>query len=277
VIVLSLALATAAAFTWHDAEGKLELRENGRPVLVYNYGPQLKNGAPELKRRSGYIHPLWAPNGVVVTDDFPRDHWHHRGVFWAWPVVRRDGKQYDIWTLTGGIESRFSKWLQKKQGTTAELAVENQWVIAGTPVLRETIALVVNPASGNQQRIGFTLTFEALGGPIELAGSPDDEKGYGGFSVRFAPRTDTVIRPDKGVEARDTDMVPHPWAELLANYGGKAARLRIDQDQSNPGHPAGWCLRNYGFLGVNYPGLRPLRLDPGKPVKLRYEVTVAGE
>jgi hypothetical protein len=192
-------------------------------------------------------------------------------------VIRRNGKQYDIWTLTGGIESRFSKWLYQKQGATAELGVENQWLIGGDPVLRETVGMVVEPTTGNHRRIRFALTFEALGGPIELAGSPDDNKGYGGFSVRFAPRTETVIRTDGGVETRDTDMVPHPWAELQANYGGKPARLRIDQDPSNPGYPAGWCLRNYGFLGVNYPGLQPLRLEPGKPVKLRYEVTVAGE
>ena len=71
MIALTFALA-ASVFTWHDGDGRLELRENGQPVLAYNYGPQLQNGAPEIKRRSGYIHPVWAPNGAVVTDDFPR-------------------------------------------------------------------------------------------------------------------------------------------------------------------------------------------------------------
>jgi hypothetical protein len=274
--MLPLALA-AAAFTWTDAGGKLELRDNGKPVMSYVYEKQLANGAPEVKRRSGYVHPVWAPNGVVVTDDFPKDHWHHRGIFWAWPIVRHEGKTFDIWTLTGGIDSRFVRWLHKKDGGTGALGVENCWYIGDRQVIRETVSMTAHPAENNQRRIDFTLTLEAVGGPIELVGSPDDRKGYGGFSARFAPRTETVVRTDAGVEAKDTDMVPHPWAELEANYGGKKATLRIAQSKDNPGYPAGWCLRKYGFLGVNYPGLEPLRLIPGKPLTTRYEVTVSGE
>src|ERR671921_135578 len=104
----------AIGFTWHDAGGRLELRENTQPVMTYNYGMQLRNGAPDVKRRSGYVHPVWAPNGAVVTEDFPKDHWHHRGIFWAWPYVDFEGKRRDMWTLTGGIQSRHEKWLEKK-------------------------------------------------------------------------------------------------------------------------------------------------------------------
>lgn len=273
---LTLALA-AAAFSWTDAGGRLELRDNGQPVLAYVYEKQLANGAPEIKRRSGYIHPVWAPNGAVLTDDFPRDHWHHRGIFWAWPVVRHGDRKLDLWTLTGGIDSRFVKWLRRKDGATAELGVENAWYIADKQVLREQVQIAIQPVRGNARKFEVSLRLEAMGEPVELVGSPDNNKGYGGFSVRFAPRTETVIRTEAGVEARDTDMVPHPWAEIEANFGGKKARLRIDQSPENPGYPAGWCLRKYGFLGVNYPGLQPLRLEPGKPLTLRYVVTVAGE
>jgi hypothetical protein len=110
---------------------------------------------------------------------------------------------------------------------------------------------------------------------IELQGTPDQNKGYGGFSVRFAPRTNTVVRTDTGVEAMDTDMVPHAWAEIEATYGGNRARVRVTDDQANPGHPNGWCLRRYGFLGVNFPGNNAITLQKGKPLELRYVVTVA--
>jgi AcrR family transcriptional regulator len=39
---------------------------------------------PEKFRRSCYIHPLYGLDGEVMTEDFPVDHRHHRGVFWAW-------------------------------------------------------------------------------------------------------------------------------------------------------------------------------------------------
>jgi hypothetical protein len=110
--------------------------------------------------------------------------------------------------------------------------------------------------------------------PFGLAGMRDG-KGYGGFNIRFAARENTVVRTDKGVEKKDTDLAPHPWAELEATYEGRRARVRVESDPKNPGFPEGWCLRNYGFLGVNYPGLKPVSMQPGKPVTFRYTVTVA--
>jgi hypothetical protein len=269
-----IALAVAfAAFTWVDSDGRLELRESGQPVIAYNYAQQLRNGAPEVKRRSGYVHPVWAPNGAVVTDDFPRDHWHHRGIFWAWPVIDYGGRKYDMWTLTGGITGKHEKWLDKKDGSQARLAAENGWYVGEDRIARETVRLTVEPLKGNERRMHYEITLEALK-PFTMAGMQDG-KGYGGFNVRFAPRTGTVVRTDKGVEAKDTDLVPHAWAELEAAYDGKRARLRIESESTNPGHPQGWCLRHYGFLGANHPGLAHVRMEPGKPMKLRYIVTVA--
>jgi hypothetical protein len=263
----------AGVLTLQDTGGRLEVREDGNPVITYNYGMQLRNGAPEVKRRSGYVHPVWAPNGVVVTQDFPKDHWHHRGIFWAWPYIEFEGKRRDMWTLTGGIQARHEKWLEKKGGQTAVIAAENGWYFGTQKIATEMVRIRVEPLKGLARRMHYEITLQAVK-PFEMAGMQDG-KGYGGFNVRFAPREDTVVRTDKGVEARDTDLVPHAWAELEATYQGKRARLRIDSDPKNPGYPEGWCLRSYGFLGANYPGIQPVHMEPGKPVTLRYTVTVA--
>jgi hypothetical protein len=37
-------------------------------------------------------------NGNILTEDFPKDHLHHRGVFWAWhQVLIGDKKMGDAW------------------------------------------------------------------------------------------------------------------------------------------------------------------------------------
>ena len=41
--------------------------------------------------RSNYFHPLYDLDGNVLTEDFPKDHIHHRGIFWAWHQVRING------------------------------------------------------------------------------------------------------------------------------------------------------------------------------------------
>jgi Methane oxygenase PmoA len=75
----------------------MQLQERGAPALIYNYGPQWKQGAPEDRRRCRYIFPFYTPAGVSMLDDFPQDHFHHRGLFLAWPVVETGGKTYDLW------------------------------------------------------------------------------------------------------------------------------------------------------------------------------------
>src|SRR5437879_2611840 len=107
---LALAAWSAIAqepFAWKDlGGGRIELNEHGKPALVYNYGPQWKEGAPEDRRRCCYIFPVYTPAGVSMLDDFPKDHPHHRGLFWAWPVVEAGGKRYDSWmTMTAKYRS----------------------------------------------------------------------------------------------------------------------------------------------------------------------------
>ncbi|UCF15923.1 MAG: PmoA family protein, partial [Phycisphaerales bacterium] len=57
------------------------ITEGSDNVMVY----QRKHKSLDGKyTRANYIHPLYGLDGQVLTEDFPRDHPHHRGVFWAW-------------------------------------------------------------------------------------------------------------------------------------------------------------------------------------------------
>jgi hypothetical protein len=270
-LALLLPAAGFGQFAWKDlGDGRLELSENGKPALVYNYGPQLKAGAPENKRRCCYVYPLYTPAGVSMLDDFPRDHWHHRGLFWAWPVVKADGKTYDEWmNLTAA--PREPKPPVTAGGANATLEAADVWTADGKDIVRENVKLTVLPASGEVREMDVTLRLEAVGGPVTLQGSREPSKSYGGFSARFAAREGTVLRADGETLAKDEDLTPRKWAELEGVYGGKRATLRITSDAANQ-----WCLRNYGFVGASFPGRTPEQdgytLEPGKPLTLHYRV-----
>ncbi len=268
-------LLAAFAFQDHPGAGALELTENGRPVFTYRYGMQLAPGVPESRRRSGYLHPLYAPDGTILTDDFPKDHYHHRGLSWMWPVVLVEGRRYNLWEIEG-LRQRFVRWIAREAGPQgARVAVENGWFLDdGRQVVRETVEIAAHPAQGSRRVLDLTLRFEALDRPVVIAGTPDQQKGYGGLSFRFAPRTDTLLVTDAGPEGRDTNLVPHRWAELSGVFQGRRAGARIEIDPGNPAFPNGWCLRQYGFLGVNFPGLAPYTLEPGRPLTLKYRVTL---
>jgi hypothetical protein len=269
------------AFREASATG-LELTEGGKPVFVYNFGMMLAKGFPESMKRSSYLHPVYSPDGVVVTDDFNPNHPHHRGISWMWPEVSVDGKKGDIWTVKT-FKQKFVSWKAREVGEkTARLAVENGWFDGDRKFVKEDVEIVVHAAANHQRLMEFTLRFEATDRPVQVAGTPDGKKGFGGFCFRFATPDNgakgdkTIIRTDKGISAKDGVLARHPWAQISGTFHGKAAGGRVEDVASNPGAPNnGWLLRHQlCCLNCSYPGLTPITLEPGKPLVLKYRVTV---
>jgi hypothetical protein len=261
-------------FRFGEAAGALVLYEGDRPVLAYNFGLQKKAGVPDDRARSCYVHPLYGLDGEVLTDDFPADHYHHRGLFWAWPHVRIGSEEYDLWMLRG-IRHQFEGWTERAAGpTTATLACKNGWYVQQRKVLEEDFRLVVHPATSTGRRIDVELRLTAASAPVTLWGAAG--KSYGGMSLRFAPRQDTKITTATGPRPADLDLTRLSWADL-------SGRFAAGQDQSgvalfvapdHPDYPPTWITRHYGFLGVGWPGEAPFTIHPGKTTTCRYALWI---
>jgi hypothetical protein len=108
----------------------LILLESGQPVWAYAFAPQLPQGVAEKYRRADYFHPLYDLNGRILTDDFPRDHYHHRGLSWMWPHVRVAGQEYNLWESDGHIRQVFENWLCRETGPVAAVAgMQSSWQV----------------------------------------------------------------------------------------------------------------------------------------------------
>ena len=159
----------------------LGLWEGEQPVLVYNHGIIQEAGVPADWARSTYIHPLYGLEGEVLTDDFPKDHYHHRGLFWAWPHVKSGGKEYDLWKLKG-VEQRFEKWLSREAGPErAVLRVQNGWYAGERKVMQEVVTVRAQPANADGRVLDLNFTWTPLEAPITLAGA--EGKSYGGLDA----------------------------------------------------------------------------------------------
>jgi hypothetical protein len=156
----------------------------------------------------------------------------------------------------------------------ARIGAENGWYTGEKKVAREQVLLTVFRAAAGGRAVDVLLIFEATDKPVRLTGELPDKKGCGGLSLRFAPRQDTVITTSGGLQEKDSNLVPFPWADLSARFGSSGAfsGAAIFVGSQNPGFPNGWTLRNYGFLGVAWPGMQPVTLEPGKPITLRYRL-----
>jgi hypothetical protein len=251
----------------------LFLSERGRAVFVYRHRVMLAEGVPEKYRRSTYIHPLFDLRGNAITDDFPKDHLHHRGLSWTWAHVGVAGEVHDLWACEG-VRQVFEKWLAQENGPVcATIGVKNAWWTAQRKIMEEWVWIRAFPANEYGRAIDVLLTLKALE-PIELSGRK--EKGYSGFGLRYGPRQATIITTPQGIEAADSDLKRFPWADESGRFAGSTllSGAAIFQHPSNPSCPAGWCLRDYGFIGVSWPGVEVIHLEPGKALTLRFRVWV---
>jgi len=287
-IMFSALLAAApfavAEFNVSDDGQALTVSENSRPVLVYHYSlvtPPDK--VPEKFRRACYIHPLYGLDGEVMTQDFPLDHYHHRGVFWAWPDCFLGEKPLNVW-LMDDVRQIHEKWLAKEAvAGRFELAVQNAWVYDNapdTPAMRETVKITVNPAVDGTRALDFNLRMENVSGEtITMRGAQTDNKGYGGFCYRpDATRKPMTFTAAPGVLEKDMLRLESPWADVsFPVKAGEQAQsgVAVFQHPSNPGYPfPGWITRAYGFLGASWPHTQTHVMKPGDAFELRYRMLV---
>lgn len=210
----------------------------------------------------------------MLTADFPHDHDHHRGLFWAWPHVGAGGAEYSLWTLSG-IRPHFEHWIEKPRGLAAAvLGVQNGWYVGDQRVVEERVQLLVYAASGNDRTIEIELTWTAVAKEVSLRGA--EGKGFGGLNLRFGSESQTVITTPAGQAAKNLNLASLAWADLTAQFRGAPARsgLAIFVDPAHPGFPPTWITRHYRFLGAGWPGIKPVTLRPGEPATVRYRIWI---
>jgi hypothetical protein len=264
-----------ASFRFADVDEKsLGLWEGQQRVLAYNQGVISKSGVAAGFSRSTYVHPLYGLDGEVLTDDFPEDHLHHRGLFWAWPHVTVGDQHHDLWALQG-IRQQFDHWLARETSdAVAVLGVENGWYVGEQKVMTERVWFHVYPASRDERAIDVDLTWIPLRQPVTLAGA--EGKSYGGLTLRFAPRTQTVITTPQGNASDDAYMTRLAWADLSAQFASapqpSGAAILIAPD--HPDYPPTWLTRHYGVLCVGWPGVTAKTFPVGAPIRCCYRVWI---
>jgi hypothetical protein len=269
-----------ADFAFSTLDDKsLKLVDGNRPVFVYNYGTITNGKVPKQdsrRSRACYIHPLWGLDGEVLTDDFPRDHYHHHGVFWAWPHVAIDGKQYDLW-MYKNISQKFVRWLCRETGPVAAvLGVENGWFVGDKKVMIERVWLRAGKAAGDERPLDLEFVWIPVDRPITLRGA--EAKSYGGLTVRFAvrnPKQATITVP-QGQPAADLPDTPLPWCDLTTTFAAAAAAsgAAIFAPADHPDFPPTWLTRHYGPICVGWPGVHGQTFEPGRPIHLRYRIWI---
>jgi hypothetical protein len=205
--------------------------------------------------RGGYLHPVRTLSGKVITDDFPPNHVHHHGIWWAWTKTKFDDREPDFWNMGDA------------KGKVEFVALEGTWngpVHAGfiskhrfvdltgpapTAALNETWDVRVYNNAGNGIWIfDLTSTQEcATDKPLKLP-----EYHYGGLGFRghwdWNGKTNVDFLTSEGITDRVKGHATRArWCDISGRREGKRAGIAI------LGHPD------------NFRAPQPMRLHPSEP------------
>jgi hypothetical protein len=96
----------------------MSLMMNDKPILNYRYAITYPpEGIDPIFKRSGFIHPLYSPEGEVLTRIQAPDHYHHYGIWGPWTKTSIDGREVDFWNLYSGQGTvKFAEFLNVEEG-----------------------------------------------------------------------------------------------------------------------------------------------------------------
>lgn len=282
--------------------------ENGQHVLTYHAAHITQDGN---WGRANYLHPLINPSGQVITEDFPDDHPHHRGVFWAWHQAwLRDRQLGDAWACNGfrwnlnssrtyhdrktiviendltwstidktaWIQSSPKPALEKDKANYPELnsiGVESKAETANpVDLIEEKNWIRVHPTHHNCRVIDFFICLSANHEGVRIGGS-EDAKGYGGFSVRLKlDGTEAFRSNDREIKPETQAVNAGNWLDVSRLDSG----LTIINHPLNPGvqrDQASWILRRkHSMQNAVYPGREPILIPRNQPLRLGYRLVL---
>lgn len=147
LIALSSAPLTAKELTVSETDEAITITRGDTMVLTYHKAAvPPPEGVKPIYKRSGFIHPLCAPNGEPMTGIHPKDHYHHMGLWHAWVKTKHGKDTPDFWNLGGGTgRVRFAKTRQilkaSKEDPAVGFVVEQEQVAYKGPEKKETVVL----------------------------------------------------------------------------------------------------------------------------------------
>lgn len=318
------AAAGPLAFTVDEKTQSYTITEEGRPVLTYRFGEvqlpagvqaghfskgntpyngaYFTDGSRYGGERSDYIYPLYGFRGEPLTADYPKDHLHHRSLWWSWCEVRRNDKIGDIWAVCKIRAYPVKITNMKAEADAAVLQAVNVWRYDDDPadVVKETVNITASKTTGTQgarsRTVDVDVKLEALVDGMAITGRQKvDYGGYGGMTVRLNPEVkEFSIRavhpnPDKwkGDDLKIVERVTNreafgdaAWMALCGKYPAAGVQtpdfttVMMFESKATPLFPNNFRYYGSTCISLAFPGKTIVPLEKGKPLDYKTRFVV---
>ena len=267
----------------------LDFKVGGRSVFSFVTTP---SGLPakDIKPiflRGGYIHPVFTPSGRLVTDDYPSDHYHHHGIWFAWTKTEFEGTHPDFWNVGDGtgrieFESLDGSWtgpvhagFKSRQryvalkGSTAKTALNEQWEVR-----------VYNVGQGGMGKRYFLFDIVAIQQCASSSPLVLEDYRYGGMGVRghrdWKDKSKVSILTSEGKTRENGNATRARWVHMSGPVDDQAVGIAVLDHPGNFRSPQPLRLHpDDPYFNYAPSQLGRFEIKPGEKFVLRYRYVVA--
>jgi hypothetical protein len=277
----------AADFSLQETADTITIMGPAAPVLTYHKAEMSPpEGETELYRRSGFIHPLHAPNGDVVTSIHAPDHLHHMGVWHAWVRTKWNGRELDFWNVAAGEGTvRFVDVLDREFAADAVgFTVRQQQVALAADDLPEVVILaeefaVLARQEGDAHVIDYTVTqTNVTDHALEMPAYR-----YGGGIAFRAPAAwgedNDAYVTSTGLDRTEGHAKRADWVIMHGPTESGESSVVIMGHPENHDAPQRMRIWREGKVFFNFVPAQEFdwKIAPGETITLRYRLLVFGE
>lgn len=283
-----LILLILSLFISYSASSQIKMERINDGILFSEGSKKIAfyvKDAPKMnldKGRANFFHPVYLPDGTVITENTPEDHIHHRGIFWAWHQLLINGEKVgDQWELKDFVHDVKSVEFFRLPDGKAKLKTIVNWESPNykngqEAFLQEKTAVTFWNEHKGYRIIQFEINLKALVDHVQLGGS-DDVKGYGGFSTRIKlPEDVTFSSVEGGVEPQNEAVEAGKYINIHGSMAKKTGEGGILIYSANDFETANdWILRSKNSMqNAVWPGRKPVVISKNQPTVLRYALVL---
>lgn len=268
-------------------DNRLDLKLSRRQVFSF-VGKPVALPANDIKPvflRGGYIHPIFTPSGRLVSDDYPPDHYHHHGIWFAWTKTQFEGGHPDFWNVGDGT------------GRVDFEAIDESWsgpVHAGFKSRQQYVALT-GPAPrtalheewdvrlynvGQNEKRYFLFDIVATQQCASSSSLTLEEYRYGGMGFRghrdWKDKSKVFFLTSEGKTRLDGNATRGRWCSIWGPVDGQLAGIAILDHPSNFRSPQPMRLNpDDPFFNYAPSQSGQFEIKPGEKFVLRYRYLVS--
>jgi hypothetical protein len=249
-----------------------------KDVVRYHLeAPKVPAGGDPAHERSAYLHPVWTPDGRVVSNDFPPKHEHHHGIWFSWRSGEFEGRKLNAFAPL------------EKLGRQEHVALDEAYpgvIFGGFRVKQRLVDL--NAPGGPKPALEdawelrvyaieklFVIDLDSTQTCATESAFTNQKNYYGGLGFRgsaeWEGKEGVAFLTSEGKTRLDGNGTAARWVAMNGKIGGKDAGFGLLCHPSNFRAPQATRLHPSEPFFCWVPGAEAEhRIEPGKPYVSRY-------